>query len=39
MPQSDMHVVLERLSEAFEQRLTPKPVWKMDKLTESSKEN
>jgi len=38
MPQSDLHVVLERLSEAFEQRLTPKPVWKMDKLTESSKE-
>ena len=33
MPQADLLSVLERLSDEFEARLTPKPIWKTDKVS------
>jgi transcriptional regulator len=32
LPQDDLRGVLERLSDEFEARLTPKPIWKIDKV-------
>jgi transcriptional regulator len=34
LPQDDLHGVLERLSAGMEARLSPKPVWTMDKMTD-----
>lgn len=33
LPQNDLRGVLERLSDEFEARLAPKPVWKTDKVS------
>ena len=33
LPQEDLRVVLETLSDQFETRLAPKPVWKTDKVS------
>jgi len=33
LPQDDLRGVLERLSDEFEARLAPKPIWKTDKLS------
>ncbi len=32
LPDADLPAILQRLSSKFETRLTPKPVWKMDKV-------
>lgn len=32
LPQEELPAILERLSNHFEQQLSPKPVWKMDKV-------
>ena len=32
LPQDDLRGVLERLSDEFEARLAPKPIWKIDKV-------
>lgn len=34
LPQEDLRGALERLSDSFETRLAPKPVWKIDKVPE-----
>ena len=36
LPQDQLPGILERLSEQFETRLLPKPVWKMDKVEQSA---
>ncbi len=36
LPQDDLCGVLERLSDEFEARLAPKPVWKIDKVNQVS---
>ena len=33
LPQDDLRGVLERVSDEFETRLAPKPIWKIDKLS------
>jgi len=37
IPDEDLHGILERLSDAMEKRLVPKPVWTIDKLTDKTK--
>ncbi|WP_407491855.1 FMN-binding negative transcriptional regulator [Pseudooceanicola sp. MF1-13] len=32
LPESDLRATLEKLSDQFEERLAPKPVWKIDKV-------
>ena len=34
LPQEDLRGMLERLSDEFEERLAPKPVWKIDKVSD-----
>jgi transcriptional regulator len=34
LPQDDLRGMLERLSDEFEERLAPKPVWKIDKVSD-----
>jgi transcriptional regulator len=36
LPDTDLRGVLERLSETMETRLTPKPIWKMDKVSDDA---
>ena len=36
LPQDDLRGVLERLSDEFETRLAPKPVWKIEKLAQEN---
>jgi len=36
LPQDDLHGVLERLSDEFETRLAPKPVWKIEKVAQEN---
>ncbi len=36
LPDDELHGVLERLSEAMETRLSPKPIWKIDKVSKDA---
>jgi len=36
LPDAELGGILERLSEAMEARLAPKPIWKMDKVSEGA---
>lgn len=36
LPEADLHGVLERLSDDMERRLLPKPIWKMDKVSDDA---
>jgi len=37
LPDEDLHGILERLSDAMETRLAPKPVWEIHKLSDKAK--
>ncbi len=36
LPQEDLLPILDRLSDQFEERLTPKPIWKTDKMPDDA---